>query len=99
MKKLMVIVFLPIFIFAIFFNFCYASPYLAETKHHTPPHKQEKCPVMGYPISKEVYIDYKGKRIYFCCSACKKEFLKDPDNYMERLEKKGVILEKPPKAE
>ena len=41
---------------------------------------QEVCPVMGGKINKEVYIDYHGKRIYFCCAGCEETFLKDPQN-------------------
>ncbi|MEJ5365401.1 MAG: YHS domain-containing protein [Desulfosoma sp.] len=57
---------------------------------------QEKCPVMGGPINKNIYTDYKGKRIYFCCPACPGEFKKDPEKYMKKLEAEGVELEKAP---
>jgi len=51
---------------------------------------------MGGPINKNIYVDYKGKRIYFCCPACPEEFKKDPDKYMKKLEAEGVELEKAP---
>lgn len=57
---------------------------------------QEKCPVMGGPINKSYFVDYRGKRIYFCCPACPQEFMKNPDMYMEKLEKEGVELEPAP---
>lgn len=57
---------------------------------------QKKCPVMGGTINKEIYVDYQGKRIYFCCPACPKEFMKDPDKYLKKLEAEGVELEKAP---
>jgi len=57
---------------------------------------QKKCPVMGGPINKDIYVDYQGKRIYFCCPACPEEFKKDPDKYLKKLEAEGVILEKAP---
>jgi len=54
---------------------------------------QSKCPVMGGPINKSVYIDQDGKRIYFCCEACTHDFRKDPAKYMKKLEEEGVALE------
>ena len=34
------------------------------------PKVQTVCPVMGGVINKDLYVDYKGKRIYFCCPDC-----------------------------
>jgi len=59
---------------------------------------QTKCPVLGNPVSKKVYTDYNGKRIYFCCPPCIKEFKKNPEKYMKQFEKEGVILEDAPAA-
>ena len=40
------------------------------------------CPVMrGGEIIKEIYTIHKGKKIYFCCKPCIKEFKKDPAKY------------------
>lgn len=47
---------------------------------------QEKCPVLGGKIDKNVYTDYKGRRVYFCCPACIKSFEKDPEKYLKKLE-------------
>jgi YHS domain-containing protein len=58
---------------------------------------QTKCPVLGNPINKDVYADYEGKRVYFCCTECLKEFKKDPGKYVKKLEDEGVELEKTPK--
>jgi YHS domain-containing protein len=57
---------------------------------------QQFCPITGEKIDKAVYLDYKGKRVYFCCEDCKKSFLKDPDKQISALEAKGVVLEKSP---
>jgi YHS domain-containing protein len=57
---------------------------------------QTVCPVLAGTIDKKVYADYKGKRIYFCCEGCDKEFVKDPDKYMKKLEEQGVTLEPSP---
>ncbi len=31
---------------------------------------QTKCPVMGGLINKNLYADYQGNRVYFCCPPC-----------------------------
>ena len=53
---------------------------------------QTLCPVMGNKIDKNYYIDYQGKRIYFCCEACPKAFRADPQKYMKKLTEQGVVL-------
>ncbi len=62
-------------------------------------HRQTVCPVMGNPVSKDVYTDYKGKRIYFCCSACIEPFKKDPEKYLKQMEAQGVVPKKTPVKE
>ena len=57
---------------------------------------QTTCPVMEGTVNKNIYADYKGKRVYFCCPPCLKAFKKDPDTYMKKLEEQGVVLEKAP---
>jgi len=57
---------------------------------------QTECPVMEGKIDKNIYTDYQGKRIYFCCAGCLKEFQKDPEKYLKKMEEKGVIPEKTP---
>lgn len=47
---------------------------------------QTKCPVMGGKIDKEVFVDYKGRRIYFCCAGCEDKFLKEPGKYLQKIE-------------
>jgi YHS domain-containing protein len=59
---------------------------------------QTVCPVFGGEINKDIYVDYKGHRIYFCCEGCDDEFKKDPEKYMKKLESQGVELEKSPAA-
>ncbi len=49
------------------------------------PTGQTLCPVMGGPINKEIFIEYKGKKVYFCCGGCDKLFLADPDKYIDKL--------------
>ena len=60
------------------------------------PKPQTLCPVLNGNIDKNVYADYQGKRIYFCCSGCDTEFKKDPEKYMKKLKDEGVTLESAP---
>lgn len=57
----------------------------AETAAQEQPITQETCPVMGGEIDKDIYVDYQGRRIYFCCPGCPEEFQKDPEKYIEKL--------------
>jgi YHS domain-containing protein len=40
---------------------------------------------MGGAINKEIFTEYKGEKVCFCCPACKPEFEKDPNKYISRL--------------
>ena len=60
------------------------------------PKTQTTCPVLAGNIDKNVYVDYHGKRIYFCCSGCDAEFMKNPEKYMKKLQEEGVTLEPAP---
>jgi YHS domain-containing protein len=51
---------------------------------------------MGGKISKAIFADYRGKRVYFCCGGCPAVFAKDPAKYVKALEDKGVVLDKTP---
>lgn len=47
---------------------------------------QTTCPVMeGNPIDKDVFVEYKGKRVYFCCRGCDKKFMENPEQYLDKL--------------
>jgi Cu(I)/Ag(I) efflux system membrane fusion protein len=58
------------------------------------PTTQTHCPVMGNAINKEVFIDYNGQRIYFCCSGCDDSFLEDPEKFLEQMRAEGIHPEK-----
>ena len=47
--------------------------------------EQTMCPVLEAPIDKNVYVEYEGKRVYFCCTMCKDQFLKEPQKYLAKL--------------
>ena len=71
----------------------YAGEKAAEGKPQT------HCPVMGGEVKKDVFGDYEGKRVYFCCAACIDDFNKDPAKYGKLLEDQGVALAPTPAAE
>jgi len=54
---------------------------------------QTTCPVLGGKIDNKVYADYKGQRVYFCCSGCIQKFQNDPEKYLKKLETEGVTPE------
>ncbi len=48
--------------------------------------EQTMCPVMdGNKIDKNVFVEYKGKKVYFCCAQCKAAFEKEPEKYLAKL--------------
>jgi YHS domain-containing protein len=75
-----------------------ASGYVLGENKQAKSVPQTNCPVMGGEINKEVYTDYQGKRVYFCCPGCIPEFKKDPAKYIKKLEDEGVTFEKIPTA-
>jgi YHS domain-containing protein len=55
--------------------------------------EQKICPVMEAPIDKKYYTEYNGKKVYFCCPACKEQFEKEPGKYLLKLPQFGKELE------
>lgn len=48
--------------------------------------EQTMCPIMdGNKIDKNVFVEYKGKKVYFCCADCKAKFEADPEKYVANL--------------
>ena len=49
------------------------------------------CPVSGDKVGgdmgKPIYVEYKGKKIGFCCRDCAKDFKKNPEKYAGLAEK------------
>ncbi len=71
-------------------NFGWNMPRIANAA------SQEKCPVLSGQIDKKVFVDYKGKRIYFCCAGCIEQFNKDPEKYLKQMEAAGITPDKTP---
>jgi YHS domain-containing protein len=55
---------------------------------------QAVCPIMGNPIKEDVFVDYDGKRVYFCCPGCDGKFNEDPQKYIKQMEDEGIVLAK-----
>ena len=47
--------------------------------------RQTKCPVSGKPIKAEHVVEYKDKKVYFCCPNCPAAFEKDPEKFVAKL--------------
>jgi YHS domain-containing protein len=47
--------------------------------------EQKLCPVMEAPIDKNVFIEYEGKKVYFCCADCVEKFKANPQLYLSKL--------------
>ena len=48
--------------------------------------EQKTCPVMeGNPINKALFVEYKGKKVYFCCPGCEEKFNAEPEKYIAKL--------------
>lgn len=51
------------------------------------------CPVMpDMKTIPEIFTDYKGKRVYFCCVNCRAAFGRNPEKYLTQLPQFGGTL-------
>lgn len=48
-----------------------------------PGQAQTVCPVMSGKTNPNLYADYQGQRVYFCCPGCVDAFKKDPGKYLK----------------
>lgn len=45
-----------------------------------------QCPVMPEEaVDPAIYTDYEGRRVYFCCAKCRRQFLENPEPYLDNL--------------
>lgn len=58
--------------------------------------KQTICPIEGGEVRTNLFADFGGKRVYFCCASCPAEFKKNPAKYIAKMEKDGITLDKTP---
>lgn len=62
-----------------------------------PPPKQVYCPITPEEeIDSEVFTEYEGRRVYFCCERCRARFLRDPGRYATRLISTAAPVQKQP---
>ena len=58
----------------------------SATAAELPKDANTTCPIMQKEASDpDLFVDYKGERVYLCCTKCKKHFAKNPDKYLERV--------------
>jgi YHS domain-containing protein len=55
----------------------------APTAAETAGIAQKLCPVTGDPINPSLFVEYNGRKIYFCCAACPPKFNADPEKYIK----------------
>lgn len=61
-------------------------PSEAQTQTDVVAIEQKTCPVMeGNPINKNIFVEYKGKKVYFCCKGCPDTFKANPEKYVSKL--------------
>ena len=61
-----------------------------DSKEKAKPYPLKKCIVSdedigGGDMKPYVWV-YKGQEIKMCCKDCKKDFMKEPDKYMKKIE-------------
>ena len=47
--------------------------------------EQTTCPIMDGRINKKIFVEYKGRKVYFCCAGCEDKFNADPEKYLSKL--------------
>jgi YHS domain-containing protein len=62
-----------------------APPLESATQAVAAAIEQTTCPIMGQAINKDVFVEYKGKKVYFCCAGCEQKFNADPEKYVAKL--------------
>jgi YHS domain-containing protein len=89
MKKIKVVV-----VFAVMAGILFLGPGRMMATALAAP--ETKCPILGGDVDKKIYTDYKGQRIYFCCSGCVEKFKSDPEKYLKEMQAAGITPEKIP---
>ncbi len=58
----------------------------SSTTKETANPIQQYCPVMKKnKIDPAIFLEYQGKKVYFCCDVCKAAFQKNPEKYLGNL--------------
>lgn len=82
---------------SLFASSCHSSggSHRHETAKKTVTTKgtQKVCPIRKEAIDPEVFIEYQGQKIYFCCPGCDKKFLNDSSLYFGEMKERGEVAE------
>ena len=65
---------------------------LTQTMHKKEKVTQSECSFSGDEIKKSKHVDYKGKRIFFCCTDCVKDLNKNRDKRYLKFVKQGYVF-------
>ena len=57
---------------------------------------QTHCPIMDFPINRDLYHDHDGQRIYICCPGCMDEVKERADEIIAEQRAKGIVFEVTP---
>lgn len=64
----------------------YAAKVAAQRKALADrPRVQVTCPVSKEPVNQKVFIEQEGRKVYFCCEDCVKEYKADPGKHKVAL--------------
>src|SRR5438067_13742467 len=56
--------------------------------------QNKMCPVMpDQPTREDRFIDYQGRRVYFCCDKCMARFAREPEKFLSNLDGKAPPAE------
>src|SRR4051812_45135675 len=74
---------------------------IVRAQNAPPPDANKMCPVMtDQPTRADRFVDYQGKRIYFCCEKCIARFQKEPGKFVSSTDQsKQQKDQKDPPAE
>ncbi|MDY0109569.1 MAG: hypothetical protein RBT60_06485 [Candidatus Krumholzibacteria bacterium] len=70
------------------------SPFLEDPEAHlraigakgqTVASVQAVCPISGKPVDINVFTEYAGRRVFFCCPDCRPAFAAEPGKYLPNL--------------
>ena len=71
--------------------------FAADAKPKLKPYTLKTCVVSGDKLGEmgDPYVyEYKGREIKFCCKGCLKDFNKEPDKYIKKIEEQEAKAKK-----
>lgn len=83
LKKSMVFLFVLV-IAAFSFTVVFAAErgFISNKQQTAVTADNQKCPVMGYAVNRDVKVTFDGKTYYFCCNSCVKKFKDNPSKFI-----------------